>query len=99
MATVGVLYSRSVTPRRPSCACTSTSVSCQESPMGQQTPFRFGVIGAGTSRAAWVSFARKAEALGYSTLVVGDHLSVGGLGPIASLMAAADATTALRLSS
>lgn len=40
--------------------------------------------------------ARRAEGLGYSSLTVPDHLD-GQLGPIAVLMAAADATTRLRV--
>src|SRR6185369_18062339 len=44
-------------------------------------------------------YARKVEDLGYSTLVMGDHFSIGGLGPLAAHMAAADATTTLRLGS
>ena len=38
-------------------------------------PFRFGVVGGdATWRAAWVDLARKAEALGYSSLVIGEHI-------------------------
>ena len=48
-------------------------------------------------REAWVENARKVEALGYSTLVTGDHLAFGLLSPGPALMAAADATTTLRL--
>ena len=61
-------------------------------------PFRFGVVGLQTpSRAAWIDYARRVEALGYSTLVVGDHIFFGGLAPLPALLAAADATTSLRL--
>ena len=71
--------------------------------MAAHRPFRFGVgVGSAQSRAEWVATARKVEALGYSTLVMGEHLSflsAGSLGPIAALMAAADATTTLRLGS
>jgi probable F420-dependent oxidoreductase len=71
--------------------------------MAPHRPFRFGVGAAdAASRAEWVAYARKVEALGYSTLVTGEHLgflSAGCLGPIAALMAAADATTTLRLGS
>jgi probable F420-dependent oxidoreductase len=71
--------------------------------MATHRPFRFGVTAAEVlSRAEWVEYARKVEALGYSTLVMGEHLgflSAGSLGPFAALMAAADATTTLRLGS
>jgi probable F420-dependent oxidoreductase len=60
-------------------------------------PFRFGVCLHGApTRAAWADLARKAEALGYATLLVGDHL-YWPVSPFASLMAAADATTTLRV--
>ncbi len=68
--------------------------------MASHRPFRFGITDMNaTSRAEWVAFAQKVEDLGYSTLVMGDHLSLGGLGPLAALMAAAGATTTLRLGS
>jgi probable F420-dependent oxidoreductase len=60
-------------------------------------PFRFGVQGrAAESAAAWRARARRAEDLGYDTFLVPDHFP-RGLGPIAALMAAADATTTLRV--
>ena len=40
--------------------------------------------------------ARKAEAQGYSTLVISDHLH-NQIGPVSALVAAADATTTLRV--
>ncbi len=68
--------------------------------MGTHRPFRFGTTDISpASRAEWAAYARKVEDLGYSTLVMGDHFSFGGLGPLAALMAAADATTTLRLGS
>jgi probable F420-dependent oxidoreductase len=66
--------------------------------MAVHKPFRFGVVGPGVSAEGWASFARRAEALGYSTLVLGEHISLGTAGPIAGLMAAA-ATTFLRVGS
>jgi hypothetical protein len=43
--------------------------------MREEWPFRFGVIGeAITSRAALLAKAHRAEALGYSTLLLRDHL-------------------------
>jgi probable F420-dependent oxidoreductase len=68
--------------------------------MATKRPFRFGTTDISpASRAEWAAYARKVEELGYSTLVMGDHFSFGGLGPLAALMAAADATTTLRLGS
>lgn len=60
-------------------------------------PFRFGVNawGAG-SRAEWADKARKAEEFGYSVFTVPDHLA-GIFAPIPALMAAAAATTRLRV--
>ena len=63
-------------------------------------PFRFGVVAFGTSsRKEWIELARPVEASGFSTLLLGEHLTLTGLGPIAGLMAAADATTTLRIGS
>lgn len=45
---------------------------------------------------AWRELARRCEDLGYSTLTVSDHLDEQ-VGPVAALMAAADATTTLRV--
>ncbi|MEP6895595.1 MAG: LLM class F420-dependent oxidoreductase, partial [Chloroflexota bacterium] len=60
-------------------------------------PFRFGVIGiSAPSRKEWVTKARRAEALGFSTFMVWDHFNEQ-LAPIPALMAVADATTALRI--
>jgi probable F420-dependent oxidoreductase len=62
-------------------------------------PFRFGVAaGNADSRAQWVSKARRAEELGYATLVVADHLTTG-LGPLTALAVAAEATSRLRIGS
>ncbi len=61
-------------------------------------PFRFGfALGGAHSRQEWADAARKVEAIGYSTLVTGDHIAFGHLAPMLALMAAADATTTLRL--
>jgi len=59
-------------------------------------PFRFGHFANGSSRAEWAETARKAEAAGFSTLQVGDHL-MQELGPFPALAAAAAVTTTLRL--
>lgn len=62
--------------------------------------FKFNVGGiAVDSRSAWIAHAQKAEALGYTTLCLGEHLSWGGLALLPGLMAAADATTTLRVAS
>lgn len=60
-------------------------------------PFRFGIQQSQASSASqWRDTARRAEALGYDILVIPDH--IGGLVSYApALMAAADATTALRI--
>ncbi len=60
-------------------------------------PFRFTVQCHGPAdRDGWRAQARRAEELGYSELTVPDHLDAG-LGPVAALMAAADATTTIGL--
>lgn len=62
-------------------------------------PFRFAVTarwaGGGTR---WREFARRAEGLGYDTLLVTDHMGEQ-VAPIPAMMAAADATTTLRVGS
>jgi probable F420-dependent oxidoreductase len=67
--------------------------------MATLRPFRFGVLAMveASSRDAWVNYAHKVEDLGYSTLTMGEHISFGGLAPFPALMAAADATTRLRV--
>ena len=60
-------------------------------------PFRFGVtIRHAASANEWVASARRAEELGYDILTMPDHLG-NQLAPIAGLMAAAAATTRLRV--
>lgn len=60
-------------------------------------PFRFGLIGIrAASRQEWREKAIKAEALGYSTLLMWDHFD-DSLAPLPALLAAADATTTLRI--
>ncbi len=62
-------------------------------------PFRFGVQEhAGSSGKAWRDRARLVESLGYQLLYLPDHFGEQ-LAPIAALMAAADATTTLRVGS
>src|SRR5205085_6790730 len=63
-------------------------------------PFRFGVTaGYAPSRVAWVNVARRAEELGYATLLIPDRTSVGILAPIPALAMAASVTTSLRVGS
>lgn len=60
-------------------------------------PFRFGVhVSSTPDRTSWVALAKKAEALGYATLTMPDHFT-DQLAPVPALMAAADATTTLRV--
>lgn len=65
--------------------------------MTAQRPFRFGVLAhPAASRTAWQEQARRIEALGFSSLLIWDHLDAQ-LAPLPALVAAADATTTLRL--
>ena len=67
--------------------------------MGAQRPFRFGVIGFGApSREAWIAQARRAEALGYSTFSVGEHV-ITDLDALSAMAAAAIVTTDIRIGS
>jgi probable F420-dependent oxidoreductase len=60
-------------------------------------PFRFGVqASTAVNRSAWVELARRVEAHGYSTLTMPDHFT-DQLAPVPAMMAAADATTTLRV--
>src|SRR5215210_9064505 len=65
--------------------------------MSTNRPFRFGVVAPSASSAdAWVANARRAEALGYSTILMPD-----GFGPLpepmVALAVAAGATSTLRV--
>jgi probable F420-dependent oxidoreductase len=68
-------------------------------PMSKARAFRFGVQehSAGSAK-DWKEKARRIEALGFSTLYLPDHFT-DQPGPIAALMAAADATSTLRVGS
>lgn len=60
-------------------------------------PFRFGVLASNArDAAAWAALARRAEELGYGTLLVPDHLG-SQLSPIAAMASAAAVTTTLRV--
>ncbi len=61
-------------------------------------PFRFGVsVFPLTTAEAFRADARRAEVLGYSTLLVPDHPGHGIAAPIPALLAAADATERIRI--
>jgi probable F420-dependent oxidoreductase len=65
--------------------------------MSHPRPFRFGVQLFNAPNAdAWVELARKAEDLGFSTLFMPDHFG-DQLAPVPAMMAAADATTTLKV--
>jgi probable F420-dependent oxidoreductase len=67
--------------------------------MTRQRPFRFGAHDLNAdSRAEFVAKARKAEDLGYATLLVSDHF-VGPYAPVAALAVAAETTQTLRVGS
>ena len=60
-------------------------------------PFRFGVqVNATPDAKSWADLARSVEANGYDVLTMPDHFT-GQLAPVPALMAAADATTDLRI--
>jgi len=59
-------------------------------------PFRFGVMHFGSSLDEWQTFARRAEDLGFATLVVSDHFGKQ-LAPLPALMSAAAVTSRIRL--
>src|SRR6267154_2449118 len=62
-------------------------------------PFRFSVVIANApSGTAFVTLARRAEELGYATLLMPDR-TITGLAPLTALAVAAEATTSLRVGS
>ncbi len=70
--------------------------------MSRRHPFRFGVICEHMpSATVWSATARQAEQLGYSTLLIRDHFIPEPFGdqfaPMIALMAAANATSTLRV--
>ena len=65
--------------------------------MSAARPFRFGLMASSAgSRTEWLDLARKAEDLGYATMLMPDHIP-SGFSPLAALGAAAAATTEIRL--
>ena len=70
--------------------------------MTRPRAFRFGLIAEHCHHAdRWIATARRAEALGYSTLLIRDHFTADFFGdqlaPLTALMAAAAATSRLRV--
>jgi probable F420-dependent oxidoreductase len=67
--------------------------------MRKQRPFRFSIaVNHSGSKAEWIEVARQAEDLGYSTLLIPDHLGEQ-FSPIPSLTLAAEVTKTLRVGS
>jgi probable F420-dependent oxidoreductase len=64
--------------------------------MGTNRNFRFGVMGLDPSERNWRDTARKAEDLGYSTLLISDHMGHGPA-PLIYAATALEATTHLRV--
>jgi probable F420-dependent oxidoreductase len=65
--------------------------------MAQERAFRFGIqLATSPSATDWAEQARRAEDLGFSSLLMPDHFG-DQLAPVPALMAAADATEALKL--
>lgn len=63
--------------------------------MAHPRTFRFGIqLSSAATAEEWAGLARRAEALGYSSLFMPDHFG-DQLAPVPALMAAADATTDL----
>lgn len=61
-------------------------------------PFRFGLVAASApSHTLWVNIARRAEELGYATLLMPDRTSAGTLAPMPALAVAASVTTSLHV--
>src|SRR5438270_11238893 len=67
--------------------------------MSNARPFRVGVAAeSASSGEQWAALVHKVEDLGYATFLLADHY-VNEFPPIAALMAAADATSMLRVGS
>ncbi|MFN5601547.1 MAG: LLM class flavin-dependent oxidoreductase, partial [Acidimicrobiaceae bacterium] len=59
--------------------------------------FRFGIqVSKASTATDWAELARRAEGAGYDVLTMPDHFT-DQLAPVPALMAAADATTTLRV--
>ncbi|CAB4574219.1 unannotated protein [freshwater metagenome] len=69
----------------------------QNMSMFPHRPFRFGVqVSHASSAQEWAELARRSEDAGYDVLTMPDHFT-NQLAPVPALMAAADATTTLRI--
>src|SRR5579872_4124396 len=63
-------------------------------------PFRFGVVVSNApTHSAWITTAHRIEELGYSSMLMPDRPSLGGLAPFTALAVAAEATSSLRVGS
>jgi probable F420-dependent oxidoreductase len=61
-------------------------------------PFRFGIsVWGADNRTEWRDKAQRAEAAGFDTLLVADHLVDGMLSPFSTMVVAAEATERLRV--
>jgi probable F420-dependent oxidoreductase len=67
--------------------------------MSTTRPFRFATDITATTRADLLAQIRRAEEVGFSTLIGGEHPSGGGLGQVSTLAAVAMTTTSLHISS
>src|SRR5207253_600386 len=66
--------------------------------MSEKRQFRFGGgLFWAASGADWADGARRLESAGFDTLLIGDHFSPNSLAPVPALLAAALATTRLRV--
>jgi probable F420-dependent oxidoreductase len=77
------------------------STRCSAIVTSKHKPFRFGALSPAATAEAWLRDAREAEARGYSTLVLTDHLDLSGahvtrLSWLPAMAAAAVVTTKLR---
>src|SRR5579859_7653129 len=60
--------------------------------------FRFGLqVGDAASRESWRDRARRAEDLGFDTILIPDHVVDGLFSPVAALCSMADATSSIRV--
>ena len=66
--------------------------------MGSTRKFRFGAeTDTAADRAEWIAKARRIQDLGYSTMLLPDHIGDQRLAPISAAMSVADATETLRI--
>jgi probable F420-dependent oxidoreductase len=75
-----------------------TSEPAEGQRTGTLRPFRFATgCFEEVSKRAWAEHARRAEALGYAVFLVADHVADVPFAPVPALVAAADATTSIRV--